>query len=204
MEFLKKINDYQIILGSQSPRRQHLLKEIGIDFEVKTTLDQDENYPPDLQKEEIPVYLAKLKSGRLMKELSVNPDFREDKMILITADTIVWLEDQVLGKPENAQDAFRILKMISGQKHTVYTAVCLKSLKKEKVFFVETNVYFRKLTDEEILFYIGKYQPYDKAGAYGAQEWIGYIGIEHIEGSYFNVMGLPVQKLYCELMEFVK
>lgn len=196
MDILKKINSYRIILGSQSPRRQFLLSELGIRFEVKVNLDQEENYPDDLRGEEIPVFLSKLKSEQLA-------GYIDDNTILITADTIVWLDDKVLGKPKDADDALSILKSLSGSKHTVYTGVCIKSINKEKVFSAETDVYFRELSDEEILFYIEKYKPYDKAGAYGAQEWIGYIGIEHIEGSYFNVMGLPVQKLYSELIAFI-
>lgn len=196
MDILKKINSYRIILGSQSPRRQFLLSELGIRFEVKVNSDQEENYPDNLKKEEIPVFLSKLKSEHLS-------GYIDDNTILITADTIVWLDDKVLGKPKDADDALSILKSLSGYKHTVYTGVCIKSINKEKVFSAETDVYFRELSDEEILFYIEKYKPYDKAGAYGAQEWIGYIGIEHIEGSYFNVMGLPVQKLYSELIAFI-
>lgn len=196
MDILNKINSYRIILGSQSPRRQFLLSELGIRFEVKVNLDQEENYPDDLRGEEIPVFLSKLKSEQLA-------GYIDDNTILITADTIVWLDDKVLGKPKDVDDALSILKSLSGSKHTVYTGVCIKSINKEKVFSAETDVYFRELSDEEILFYIEKYKPYDKAGAYGAQEWIGYIGIEHIEGSYFNVMGLPVQKLYSELIAFI-
>jgi septum formation protein len=197
LDSLKKLNNYQIILGSQSPRRQFLLGELGIKFTVRTVPDENEDYPAHLVRDEIPVFLAKQKSRQLEKYVNENS-------ILITADTIVWQNDGVLGKPEDIADAVRILKQLSGIKHTVYTGVCIKTAGKEKTFVAETDVFFRKLTDEEILFYIEKYKPFDKAGAYGAQEWIGYVGIEHIEGSYFNVMGLPVQKLYCELMDFIK
>ena len=197
MELLDQIKKYKIILGSQSPRRQYLLKEMGVEFRVAITYDLDEIYPPELQREEIPVYLSLLKSNHLQSYL-------EDHSILITADTIVWLDGQVLGKPKDADDAFAILKKLSGHKHEVYSGVCIKSMKNELTFSAKTDVYFRSLTNYEINYYISNYQPYDKAGAYGAQEWIGFIGIEKIEGSYFNVMGLPVQMLYVELGKFLE
>ncbi len=186
------LNDYQVILASQSPRRQHLMTELGIPYEIIVNHDLEETYPEGLSKEEIPVYLAKLKAGAAMPEIS-------DKALLITADTIVWLEGQVVNKPVDHEDAISILHRLSGNMHEVITGVCLTLPDKQHTFFASTFVYFSDLTENEISYYIDKWQPYDKAGAYGIQEWIGYIGIERIDGSYFNVMGLPVQRLYQEL-----
>ncbi|MFZ4398489.1 MAG: Maf family nucleotide pyrophosphatase [Bacteroidales bacterium] len=186
------LNHYDIILASQSPRRQQLLKDMGFHFKVIVT-DVDEIYPKKMPVVEIPVYLAEMKANALSHELKENS-------LIIAADTIVTLGDIVLGKPKDAEDAFNILRQISGRKHQVITGVCLKTATKQKSFFAESNVYFRHLSDEEIYYYISKYQPFDKAGAYGVQEWIGYVGIERIEGSYFNVMGLPTQMLYKELI----
>ena len=185
---------YNIILASQSPRRQQLLKDMGFDFKVIVT-DVDEIYPPTMPVFEIPVYLAEMKANALSKEIKENT-------LIIAADTIVTIDNDVLGKPKDEADAFNILRQISGRKHQVITGVCLKSALKQKSFYAESNVYFRDLSDEEIKYYITNYKPYDKAGAYGVQEWIGYVGIEHIEGSYFNVMGLPTQMLYKELISF--
>jgi len=186
------LNDFQVILASQSPRRQHLMTELGIPFEIIVNHDLEETYPPGLTKEEIPVYLARLKARAAMSEVS-------DKTLLITADTIVWLEGQVVNKPVDHADAIRILHLLSGNMHEVITGVCLTLPDKQHTFYASTFVYFSDLTENEISYYIDKWQPYDKAGAYGIQEWIGYIGIERIDGSYFNVMGLPVQRLYQEL-----
>ncbi len=197
MEILHQINQYRIILGSRSPRRQELLKGLGIHFKVITGNDQDENHPPALRKEEIPVYLAKKKSNQFLKYL-------DDNTILITADTIVWIDDAVLNKPEDPADAKKILRRLSGRVHQVLTGVCLKSKQKEIVFCVSSDVHFRKLDQEEIDYYVTNYKPYDKAGAYGIQEWIGYIGIDRIDGSYYNVMGLPTQRLFIELTKFVQ
>jgi septum formation protein len=187
-------NNYQIILASQSPRRQQLLKELGLNFTIDVR-EVDEVYPMHLQREEIPVYLAQLKAKAFENNIGGN-------QLVITADTIVWLNNQVLGKPVDFNDAFKMLQTLSGNTHTVYTGVCLKSLTKETTFWAKTNVHFKQLSDDEITYYLNTHKPYDKAGAYGIQEWIGYIGIEHIEGSYFNVMGLPVQKLYEHLKQF--
>jgi septum formation protein len=187
-------NNYQIILASQSPRRQQLLKELGLNFTIDVR-EVDEVYPMHLQREEIPVYLAQLKAKAFENNISGN-------QLVITADTIVWLNNQVLGKPVDFNDAFKMLQTLSGNTHTVYTGVCLKSLTKETTFWAKTNVHFKQLSDDEITYYLNTHKPYDKAGAYGIQEWIGYIGIEHIEGSYFNVMGLPVQKIYEHLKQF--
>lgn len=193
--FIPNIDEYTIILASQSPRRHYLLKEIGLEFKFKIKQFYDETYPDHLVKEQIPMHIAQMKAlqyGSL-----------EDKQILITADTIVWLKDKVLQKPIDQDDAYKILKELSGNCHQVYTGVCIKSNKKEVLFSASTDVYFKKLTYAEIDYYISHYKPFDKAGAYGIQEWIGYIGVEKINGSFFNVMGLPIQKLYTELDDFI-
>ncbi|MFP4019338.1 MAG: Maf family nucleotide pyrophosphatase [Bacteroidales bacterium] len=192
----KKLEKYRIVLGSQSPRRQYLLKELGLNFDVKLKHMEEEVYPEGLQTEEIPLYLAKNKAAAFDDEL-------DNKTIVITADTIVWNEGQVVQKPKDTKDAYNILKSLSGKIHQVYTGVCLRSLKKQEAFYAQTDVYFKELTDKEIWFYINEFEPFDKAGSYGIQEWLGYIGVEKIEGSYFNVMGLPVQKLYVELNKFI-
>ena len=191
---LKDFAKYKLILASKSPRRQYLLKELGFDFELSTK-DVDESFPENLKAHEIPVYLCQKKAEAFEEELT-------NETIVITADTIVWIDNQVLNKPENFDDAMRMLKLLSGKKHEVYTGVCLKSKSKIKTFYALTNVYFKTLSQEEIEYYINNFNPYDKAGAYGAQDWIGYIAIEKIEGSYFNVMGLPVKELYEELLNF--
>lgn len=191
-----KLKGFHLLLASKSPRRQQLLRELGLEFEVRSNGDDDEIFPDGLTMTEIPVYLAQQKAKSLLGKLN-------DKEILITSDTIVWCNGHVLGKPESNEDAYRILSMLSGNKHTVVTGVSLNTTKASHSFFATTDVFFRKLTDEEIRYYIDHYKPFDKAGAYGIQEWIGFIGIERIEGSYFNVMGLPVQMLYVELQKFV-
>jgi septum formation protein len=189
-----KLKDYNIILVSKSPRRKYLLKELGIDFEIWTNNNIDESYPKILKKEGIAKYLANLKASSY--------EAIDDKTILIAADTIVWLDNAILNKPLDKNDAISILKQLSGRDHLVITGVCIRSLNKSVVFSSTTRVFFKQLTDTEILYYVDNYKPYDKAGSYGIQEWIGYIGIPRIEGSYFNVMGLPVQKLYEELIRF--
>ena len=191
---MKDFKKYKLILASKSPRRQHLLKELGFDFEL-CTKDVDESFPENLKAQEIPIYLCKKKADAFDEELV-------DDTIVITADTIVWIDNQVLNKPENFDDAVRMLKLLSGKMHEVYTGVCLKSKNRTKTFYALTKVYFKILSQDEIEYYIRNFNPYDKAGAYGAQEWIGYIAIEKIEGSYFNVMGLPVRELYEELLKF--
>lgn len=191
MTLLNNLSKYQIVLASQSPRRQNLLKELELDFTIDIK-EVEETYPEHLQKEEIPVYLAKLKGA------AFSDSIKKDQLV-ITADTIVWVNNGVLGKPNDRNDAESMLKTLSDNKHIVYTGVCLKTTTFEKYFWASTDVYFRKLENEEIEYYLDKYKPYDKAGSYGIQEWIGYVGIERIDGSYFNVMGLPVQKLYDEL-----
>lgn len=195
-ELYDKLNSFDIILASKSPRRRQLLHELGLKFRVADNIDVNEDYPESLKSEEIPLYLAVAKARS-------HESMIKDNTLLITADTIVWYDNQVLGKPANHKEAFEILKKLSGKQHQVYTGVCLKTGQYEKSFFSCSTVHFRQLTDEEINYYIQNFRPFDKAGAYGVQEWIGYIGIEHIEGSYFNVMGLPLQQLYCELQKLL-
>ncbi len=188
-----RLKKYNIILASGSPRRQQFLKDLHLDFEIRLK-DIDETYPKNLKSTEITDYLADLKSKAFDNEL-VEDD------LLITSDTIVWLENKALGKPKNKQQAFEILQELSGKTHQVITSVSIKNKHFQKIFSDITNVKFKELTSDEINFYIDNYKPFDKAGSYGIQEWIGKIGIEKIEGSYFNVMGLPVHKLYDELMK---
>lgn len=183
--------EYHLILASSSPRRQQLMRDAGMTFEVRTK-EVEERYPADLTAEEIPVYLSKLKASAFEKELKPND-------LLITADTVVCLHGEVIGKPHDREDAIRILQRLSGNRHTVVTGLCLTTAKQQRVLSVSTDVYFRTLEEDEILYYIDTYKPFDKAGAYGIQEWIGYVGIERIDGSFYNVMGLPVQTLYREL-----
>lgn len=185
---------YRIILASSSPRRQQLMREAGFVFEIRTK-DTAEIYPAEMKVEEIPEYLAGLKASAFKEEL-------KEKELLVTADTIVSIHGKMIGKPRDREDAIRILNELSGNKHTVITGLCLTTHALQRSCSVFTDVYFRPLAEEEILYYVDKYQPYDKAGAYGIQEWIGYTGIERIDGSFYNVMGLPVQTLYCELKKF--
>lgn len=189
------IQDYHILLGSNSPRRRELLAGLDLNFEVKVIPGLEEHYPPTLQPEEIPVFLARQKAEAYIPTLS-------DKMLLITADTIVWNQNKVIGKPKDREDAIQMLQSLSGHEHHVVTGVCLTTTEKQKAFSVVSTVKFAALTDEEISYYVDKYHPFDKAGAYGIQEWIGYIGVESINGSFYNVMGLPVQRLYQELKKF--
>jgi len=183
-----------IILASKSPRRQELLRDLGLKFTVQS-MEIPEVFPEGLGMTEIPVYLAELKAEAFRPQLKVN-------QLIITADTIVWLDGRVLNKPTDYADGFRMLRDLSGKKHQVITGVCLLTNEKKVSFFASTDVWFKELTDEEIQYYLENYEPYDKAGAYGIQEWIGYIGIHRIEGSFFNVMGLPVQSLYEHLKTF--
>lgn len=192
---LDTIKDKNVILGSRSPRRAELLKGLGISFTQCTDMDNDESRPTDLSKNGVPSYISEKKSNAYPKELNEND-------ILITADTIVWVEDEVLNKPKDRDDAIRMLNMLSGRMHEVITAVTLRSKDKMQTFLASSFVHFRPLEDEEIEYYVDNYKPYDKAGAYGIQEWLGFIAIERLEGSYFNVMGLPVQRLYVELKRF--
>lgn len=190
----ENLKDYRILLASKSPRRKELLAGLNISFEV-ATLEIDELFPEKLSMEEIPVYLAKLKAEPFKQEM-------DDHTMVITADTIVWIDGEVLGKPLDHPHAVEMLHKLSGRKHTVVTGVCLTSKTKQVAFYSSTNVWFKELSAAEIEYYLSLYHPYDKAGSYGVQEWIGYIAIDKIEGSYFNVMGLPVQHLYEELRRF--
>lgn len=185
---------FNIILGSSSPRRNELLKSLGFDFVINPS-NADENYPLNLKGHEIPVFLAEKKASSFNGVLT-------ETDLLITADTIVWCEGEIFNKPINFEEGKLMLQTLSGKMHEVFTAVCLKSANKQIIFYDATKVYFKKFTNEEIEYYLNKYKPYDKAGSYGVQEWIGYIGIEKIEGSFYNVMGLPVKKLHEELMKF--
>ena len=192
---LENLSHHKIILASGSPRRQELLAGLDIDFEVKTIPDIDESYPETLKKEEIPAYLAKQKARAYQKYL-------EENTLLITADTIVLLKGNVYGKPKNEKEAKEMLQALSGQTHEVITGVCLTGIKKQQTFSVSSQVQFAELREEEIIYYVEKYKPFDKAGAYGVQEWIGYIGVEKLNGSFYNVMGLPVRVLYTYLKEW--
>lgn len=193
--YIQQLNCFRFILGSKSPRRQYLLKELGLNFHVLTR-NIDEKYPPELRREEIPLFLCERKAKAFGDVL------KDDNTILITADTIVWLKGMNLGKPRNKTEAEATLRQVSGNKHEVLTGVCLRSQSKTHSFHVCSEVYFNPLRDAEIDYYIKHFKPFDKAGAYGIQEWIGYIGIEKINGSFYNVMGLPVQRLYNELLSF--
>lgn len=193
---LENLAAYRIILGSNSPRRRELLAGLDLSFDVHVILGLEENYPDSLQPQEIPVFLSKQKAEAYLSTL-------EDQVLLITADTIVWNGTEVIGKPKDREDAIRMLRSLSGHEHQVVTGVCLTTTKKQEAFSVVSSVRFASLTDEEILYYVDKYKPFDKAGAYGIQEWIGYVGVESISGSFYNVMGLPVQRLYQELKQFV-
>jgi len=180
-------------LASGSPRRQQFLKDLGLNFTIELC-EIEEKYPKKLQGSEITDFLANLKASPF--------DDLKSNDILITADTIVWLDNKAIGKPKDKLDAIRIFKELSGKKHQVITSICIKTTSEIKIINDTTNVYFKTLTDDEINYYIDNYKPYDKAGGYGIQDWIGYIGVEKIEGSFFNVMGLPVHKLYTELLKF--
>lgn len=186
--------NYNYILASKSPRRQHLLQSLGIPFSIKVK-EVDEVFPKGLSKTEIPVYLARLKADVFLSELAEND-------LLITADTIVSLDGEIIGKPGTRESAAEMLGKLSGKEHQVISGVCLSSVDKQIAFYSLTNVQFKKLSEEEIQYYISSFKPLDKAGAYGIQEWIGFIGITHIEGSFYNVMGLPVQQLYEEILRF--
>lgn len=188
----EKLQDYNIILASGSPRRQQFFKDLDIDFTIQLK-EVEEIYPENLKGSAITDFLADLKS-KAFTNLS-------EKDILITSDTIVWLDDKALGKPKNEADAFEMLRTLSGKKHQVITSISIKNIHFQKIVNDVTKVSFKELTDEEINYYIKNYKPFDKAGAYGIQEWIGFIAIDSIEGSYFNVVGLPVHKLYKELMD---
>ncbi len=186
---LSNLKKYQVILASKSPRRQELLRGMGVDFEILTK-ETPENYPTDLPLDEVPKYLS------LQKSLAFRDEELPADYLLITSDTVVICEGEILGKPKDKEDAERMLRLLSGKTHHVVTGVTVRSAKKTESFAVRSNVTFAELDDEEINYYIEHCKPYDKAGAYGIQEWIGYVGISGLEGSFYNVMGLPTRKLY--------
>jgi septum formation protein len=183
-----KLKKYTLILASGSPRRQQFFKDLDLDFEIRLK-EIEEIFPLELKAAEITNYLAELKSKAFEGELKPNE-------ILITSDTIVWHNNRALGKPKDAQDAFEILKSLSNATHEVITSVCFKTITETTIIHEITKVTFNELSDEAILYYIENYKPFDKAGAYGIQEWIGFIGVSKIEGSYANVMGMPTDKVY--------
>ena len=192
---LEKFLNKKIILASGSPRRQFLLKDLGLNIEIKTK-EVEEVYPEGLSTGSIAEYLAELKAR------AFEPNEIPGDALLITADTIVCDGEEVLQKPKDFDDAVNILKQLSGKSHEVISGVCIRSREKQVSFSAFTKVYFKELSEEEILYYIREYKPFDKAGAYGIQEWIGYVAIEKIEGSFYNVMGMPIQRLYEELKKF--
>ena len=185
---LKKFGNYKIILASGSPRRQQFFKDLDVDFEVQIK-EVVEIYPSDLKAEAITDYLAKLKANPFIGKLSEND-------LLVTSDTIVWHNNVALGKPKDYEDAVRILKLLSNSTHEVITSVCFTTINQSKIIHEVTKVTFNGLTDDAIAYYLDNYKPFDKAGAYGIQEWIGLIGITKIEGSYTNVVGLPTHRVY--------
>ena len=189
-----KLTQKKIVLASGSPRRQQFLKDLDLDVEIRLK-PVEEIYPDELKGEEIALFLAELKAKAFENDLAENE-------ILITGDTIVCIDDQALGKPKDKTEATKMLQNLSGRTHEVISSVCLKSTQKTKTFCDKTVVYFKELSSEEIEYYIENHQPYDKAGAYGIQEWIGQIGVQKIEGSYFTVMGMPTHLLYDELLKF--
>ena len=190
------LKEYNLVLASQSPRRRELLK--GLDVEFSTcTVDADESFPASLKGADAVQYICKAKADAYRPQLN-------DNTIAITADTVVILDDKIIGKPKSHEEAFSMIRSLSGRVHEVITAVCIFSKEKCEEFYASTEVHFSEIADEEIEYYINKYKPFDKAGSYGVQEWIGYIGIEKIVGSYFNVMGLPVKRLYDELKTFIE
>lgn len=189
---LENLNKYKIILASNSPRRKELLSGLGVDYEVKTLPDVDESYPDGLSGEEIAKHIARGKAEAYRSLIQADE-------LVITADTIVWLDGTVMGKPKDEEEAKGMLMRLSGKTHQVITGVCLTTASTQKTFATVTDVTFATLTDEEVDYYVTRYQPMDKAGSYGVQEWIGFVGVENLSGSYFNVMGLPIQRLYTEL-----
>ena len=189
---LDNLKKYKVVLASNSPRRKELLSGLGIDYEVKTLPDIDESFPKGLTEVETATYIARAKAD-------VYRNIMQSDELIITADTIVWLDGEVMGKPVDDEDARRMLRALSGKTHQVITGVCLTTIDSQKAFATVTDVTFCHLSEEEIDYYVERYRPMDKAGSYGIQEWIGFVGVESISGSYFNVMGLPIQRLYTEL-----
>lgn len=192
---LSNLQKYEILLASNSPRRRELLSGLDIEYRVTALPEVDESYPATLSGEEIPLYISQEKAVAYRNQMKENT-------LLITADTIVWLDGRVYGKPHDLDDAKAMLRALSGKTHTVITGVTLTSMQKQVSFAVSTEVDFAPLADDEIDYYVDRYRPLDKAGAYGVQEWIGYIGVTGLHGSYYNVMGLPIQRLYTELKKF--
>ena len=191
---LDNLKNYKVILASNSPRRKELLAGLGVDYEVRTLPDVDESYPDTLKGADIPLFIAKEKADAYLNMMQPGE-------LMITADTIVWLDGKVLGKPKDREDALQMLRAMSGRAHEVFTGVCITTTEWQRSFTAQTMVRFAELSEEEITYYVDKYKPMDKAGAYGVQEWIGFIGVEDISGSYYNIMGLPVQRLYKELVK---
>ena len=189
---LGNLDKYQIILASNSPRRKELMSGLGVDYVVRTLPDVDESYPADLAGAAIPEYIS-------CEKADAYRSIMQPGELLITADTIVWLDGKVLGKPEGREGAVEMLRSLSGKSHQVFTGVCLTTTEWQKSFTAASDVEFDVLSEEEIRYYVDKYQPMDKAVAYGVQEWIGYIGVKSISGRFYNIMGLPIQKLYGEL-----
>ena len=185
----------KLVLASNSPRRRELLAGLGIPFEVRILNGIEESYPSSMPVSEVALHIAGLKAEAYRSKMASDE-------IIITADTVVIVDDEILGKPVDKADADRMLRLLSGRTHQVMTGVCLMTKERQRSFVVITDVTFKKLTETEIDYYVDKYQPLDKAGAYGIQEWIGYIGVTNLSGSYFNVMGLPVQRIYNELKQF--
>ena len=186
---------YNIILASNSPRRKELLAGLGVKFDVRLIADIDETYPDNIKSHDVAEYIAKKKADAYKQSIASNE-------LIITADTVVILDGEIFGKPSNADDAYNMLQKLSGRTHQVITGVCLLTKTEQRVFKVTTDVTFKELESEEIKYYIDNYKPFDKAGAYGIQEWIGYIGVTSLSGSYFNVVGFPVQRIYTELQKF--
>lgn len=187
----------RIVLASKSPRRHALLRSLGFEVITVSNGDADEHYPEELMAADIPLYLSRKKAEGFSGQL-------EENDILLTADTIVWLDDEVIGKPSGREEAIAMLRKLSGRTHEVFTGVCLLYRGREHAFVASSKVSFAALSEAEITYYVDNFKPFDKAGAYGIQEWIGYIGVEGIEGSFYNVMGLPVQRLYTEMTRFLK
>ncbi len=192
----EKLQPYRLLLASQSPRRRELIAGSGIPFTLTEKYACEEHYPATLAAEEVPAYLSRLKSEAYPTPLAEND-------ILLTADTVVILDGEVLGKPKDREDALRMVARLAGNRHTVVTGVTLRTSERIETFSAESDVWFRPLSAEEIAYYVDTYHPFDKAGSYGIQEWIGYVGIERIDGSFYNVMGLPIQRLYVELEKFI-
>ena len=188
---------YRLILASNSPRRRELLAGLDMDFQVRVIDGIDESYPEGIAVEQIPLYISRKKADAYRTSMA-------DDELVITADTIVAADNTILGKPAGRDDAAAMLRLLSGRKHQVVTGVTFTTTDRQHSFSVSTDVWFAPMSEEDISYYVDRYRPFDKAGAYGIQEWIGYIGVERIEGSYFNVVGLPVQRLYTELKKFCR